>query len=233
MAQASNTDFRMTCQSQVGFLDSLMYREFLRSKNFSVGEELDQFGGVLVERYTSLLQAGKWDGLSHKVSAFRAMVPSGSDNKASQGKHKYKSFPEWFDAQTCGRKGCGGRHPTAYHDDLEARDRPRPSKPSGNNRGGPRERKSQFQGNSTSQQRQNRRAPKWKSKADERNFQKKVYQASLEHLDDDDKELFAHLAGDSADEDEGFASAVEGDEEEDDSEVVANVASSLDALLNW
>jgi hypothetical protein len=86
MAQASNTDFRMTCQSQVGFLDSLMYREFLRSKNFSVGEELDQFGGVLVERYTSLLQAGKWDGLSHKFSAFRAMVPSGSDNKASQGK---------------------------------------------------------------------------------------------------------------------------------------------------
>jgi hypothetical protein len=78
-----------------------------------------------------------------------------------------------------------------------------------------------------------RDAPHFKSSQDQRKFQKKVYNAALEHLDEEDHELFAHFAGDSDNEPEGEDYAGDSGETDDaEDDAMVNAAISLDMLLN-
>jgi hypothetical protein len=227
MKHASSEEFQGTCSSQLGILDTVMYKSWKRVECPTMEMELDVLGDTLKERFVALSQNKEWTGASHKVGTFKTELAQKAEVTGSNGKGRLP-WTEWWDSQVCKVKHCGGKHPTSYHNNLEARDRPQPSpnpnrarsfrKPTGNRQPG----------------KQNQQTPRFKNKESEQSFRKKVYNVVLESFVDEDHDLFAHLAGAAEDDTAGFESAVEEEEvEEVDTEVMANAAISLDQLLNW
>jgi hypothetical protein len=232
MKQASSEEFQGTCTSQLGMLDTVMYKDWKRRECPSAVVELDILGDTLTERFTAISEKREWTGVSHKVGAFKAELAQKAEvvSSSSTGRTGRLPFQQWFDSQTCKVPHCGGKHPTKYHNDLEARERPPPPLI---RRNGTNNRKPVH--NRQSSNRQNPRTPRFKSNESEKSFRKKVYNAVCEAFVDEDHELFAHLAGGTEEDgDEGFESAVEEVEvEEAEDGMMANAAISLDQLLNW
>jgi hypothetical protein len=134
MKHASNEEFQGVCTSQLGFLDSVMYQDWAKNRSSKL-VQLDSFASTLLTSYTSLELSLEWTGAKHKASAFKASISPSTEtsantvestNATTSANAPKKSFKEWWDSCVCEKKGCGGKHPTRYHNDLEARDRPRP-----------------------------------------------------------------------------------------------------------
>jgi hypothetical protein len=229
MKHASSEEFQGTCSSQLGILDTVMYKSWKRVKCPTIEMELDVLGDTLKERFVALSQNKEWTGASHKVGAFKTELAQKAEVTGSNGKGRLP-WTEWWDSQVCKVKNCGGKHPTSYHNNLDARDRQQPAPASNRARTF-----RKLTGNTGNHQpsKQNQRTPRFKNKDSEKSFRQKVYNVVLESFVDEDHELFAHLAGEEEDE-AGFESAVEEVEmDEADTEVMANAAISLDQLLNW
>jgi hypothetical protein len=246
LSHASNKDFGKLCDSQLGILDSMMYQRQLLTDKTTPAQEVDEFGSVVVRRFTSMNQSMEWSGINHKGSVYRALLlPPDSKQALVVDKFKVKGklpFKEWWDTETCELPGCGGKHPTKYHYDLDARDRsycerhPRPNREN---------RAEKFCNNSNQHRNQRDRRDKHvtfksdeaksKFKSELRQAKRKVHQALIENVVEEDHDLFANIAGDDAD--EGFESAVEeiDGSEAGDGEINARAHAtiSIDALLNW
>jgi hypothetical protein len=244
LSHASNKEFEKLCDSQLGILDSVLYqRQRLADKTTPV-QEVDEFGSVVVARFTSMNQSMEWSGISHKGSVYRASLVSPDSNQAfvvdkSKGKLPFK---EYWDNSICELPGCGGKHPTRYHNNLEARNqsyRERNPRPNSENR-------AEKHGGKSNQHRsqRDRRDKRVTFKSDEakskfkselRQAKHKVHQAIMDNVVEEDQKLFANIAGDDGD--EGFESAVEeiegSEAEEDEVEAWAHATISIDALLNW
>jgi hypothetical protein len=74
LSQASNKDFGKLCNSQLGILDSMMYQRQLLMDKTTPAQEVDEFGSVVVRRFTSMNQSMEWSGINHKGSVYRALL---------------------------------------------------------------------------------------------------------------------------------------------------------------
>jgi hypothetical protein len=250
MSKCSTQEFVDVCNVNIAALSTTHYRAYVRSARLTKLQELDDVAGSLLERYLALSQtAGGWKGSLHKSSTFKAslMTAAGSEVANAVEKSDKLSFTEWFDKQICAKKYCGGRHPTNYHNNLEARDRPRQE------RGRPRQSQDRYgrsnsfsrngrSGNGRSRDRNDRRVdqsvsrqPQFKDEGSKQRFKKKVYQAAMEEFKSSSHDLFAHLAADDdsdSDEYEDAVDKMDGDGGADESTEYLNAAISLDMLLN-
>jgi hypothetical protein len=235
LSKASNAEFAALCSSQLGFLKSPVYGPWARSLPSKLAE-VDQFAQTMLGQYQAMKVNGTWSGASHKASAFKATALVTATTKQQGGR---KSFAEWWDEQICEVPNCGGKHPTKWHNDLGRRDRPNPSQRLGSNR------RDRIQGRDGNR-RQNSlpantnsrgRNPRFKSPQAKNRFRQQVHQAALENFEEEDHDIFAHLAGnDDVDEDdviEDAGDAAEAEVENEDADLQANAAISLDQLLNW
>jgi hypothetical protein len=244
LSKASNSEFQTLCQTQSGILDTVIYKRQVLADKITPAQEVDEFAGIVVGRFTSLSLDMAWSGHAHKGSVFKASLskpPTEGAFVTDNSKDKLP-FKEWWDQQVCALKGCGGRHPTKYHNDLGARERPysqRNSRPNKNNRMENRTR-GNFQ-NSRRDQRDRKvsfksDAAKSKFKEQYRESKQRIYQALAEAVTDEDREFLVNLADGDGDEDEGFESAVEevaDDDNDEDEDAMAHAAISIDSLLNW
>lgn len=133
------------------------YHAFNRGGEVSASELLDQldlFHVKLTAKYRSLLKAKEWTAAvtpSSSSGGYKAALvnrqQTGNSHRGqpsnSQLLRPDPKWQAWFDSRICEKdvngKPCGGNHPTKYHDDLGARNRPyRPSigKELPRNRGG-------------------------------------------------------------------------------------------------
>jgi hypothetical protein len=126
LSHASNKDFEKLCDSQLCILDSVMYQRQLLADKTTPAQEVNEFGSVVVKRFTSMNQSMEWSGINHKGSVYRAsLLPPDSNQVFVADKSKGRlPFKQWCDTKTCELPGCGGKHPTKYHDDLGVRDHP-------------------------------------------------------------------------------------------------------------
>lgn len=245
MGKSTTQEFVDVCNVNAAALNTTHYRAYVRQAKLTNLQELDDIASSLTERYTALSQTvGGWKGVAHKASVFKAsLVASNSSEFANAAERSDKlPFTEWWDKQVCTRKYCGGRHPTNYHDDLGARDRPRSergrtstyngrgvrsnssSRPPRNGRG------------DRSVERPTSRQPQFKNDGAKQRFKKKVYKAALEEFKPSSHDLFAHLAGDDGSDSDEFEDAVDKidvDEGAEESTEYLNAAISLDMLLNY
>lgn len=243
LSNADCKDFHDTCVSQIGMLSNHIYRKMVRDDGGSERSELDEFCSTVVERYNSLVQVGEWGkAASHKATTFKATLLGKQEtalttSTTQSGAKPKLSFEEWWKSSKCSVENCGGSHPTKYHNDLGALNR-RTKRAGSNNRkedtrGG--FKRTQDRRSSRTREANRRDPPKFKSNEARTRFRQQVHQAALEAFDEDDHELFAHLAG--GDDDDGeYESAVEslkGDEDAEEEEAMAHAAISMDALLNW
>ena len=205
MAKSSCEKFNGSVNAAIGLHGNHLYKQLLTTKKSGSNlSELQDLIQSFSARYLSLRQTNEWTGVNHKASK-----SSNSAFKAQFSNRKEFDFKAWFDSKICGT--CGKNHPTKYHNDLGARDRERPTRPSSRNgrdngrsfsgdrsasrdRGFPRNRGS-------SQERKGNRIPKFKSPQSQQSFRRAVHQAAIEHVDQSDLELFAHLAGNDSGDD--------------------------------
>lgn len=237
------------CDASIAALSTPHYRAYLRQENMSSLQELDDVASSLAERHEALTKSSKWMGVSHKASVYRATLALATES-ANAAEHL--PWKEYWDNSVCKRKNCGGRHPTNYHDDLGARDRPR-----NDERGRPcnsTECQVQNRGNQTprsysssrrqqqnqrpgkySSDKSNSRQPKFIDEGAKQRFKKKIYQAALEEFEPSSHDLFAHLAGDDDSDSQDFEDAmdkIDGDSGADETTEYLNAAIGLDMLLN-
>lgn len=237
MSHASHDEFAATCKSSIGFIDSPAYKYWAKDMPSDLAI-LDEFSSTLVDKFSKSEVSLAWTGASHKASAFRASFEQSSsqDKPSSNQGNKEKTWEEWWDSSICQIKGCGGAHPTRYHNNLEARYR-RNNRPNNSRRLKHQESRgfnarSAPKSNSKSEQ----RLPKFKSDNARNKFKKQIYAAAQEAIEEDDLELFANFAGDSDDESDAFVDADDGVDEGSasiDPQEVVNAAISLDMLLNY
>ena len=105
LSHASNKDFGKLCDSQLGILDSMMYQRQLLTDKTTPAQEVDEFGSVVVRRFTSMNQSMEWSSINHKGSVYRAsLLPPDSKQALVVDKSKVKGklpFKEWWDTETC------------------------------------------------------------------------------------------------------------------------------------
>ena len=238
MQQASCEDFKRMADTQFGFYGTTPYQMWKQAFGGDRAE-LDAFGETFLTEYNSLTQGSKWSGFGHSASSFKASITGTTAATAtdlSDKKEDYtnmNSFQRWWKSETCQRKHCGGNHPTKYHDNLELFDRPR-SRPGNRDR----DRRNRARNKSTDRksdgQKSSRPQPRFKSDAHRKKYEKYIHKAALECVEEDDQELFAHLAGNVSESD----SDSKGNDSDSDGEASAadehaNAAAiSLDMLLN-
>ena len=212
----------------------MVHKAYKEMKKITDLSELDQFVSSLKTVYNGILQRQEWTGLQHKGSAFKASLYNVSTPKApSKSVEKPRlPFPQWWDTQVCQLPGCGGKHPTKFHHDLEARNRPRNvRRPSSNYR------KQQDKGNTE------KRTPRFKSDEAKTKYRKQmkgyqhgIHQASIEAFVEEDHDLVAHLADEKEVEsevEEVNVGEVDEDDEETDGETEAMVNAAISSMLNW
>ena len=233
-ANASNKEFADHCNAQIGIYESTMYRRYRDMYPSSPLSELDEFANNVNERFNALNQSGKWSGASHKASVFKATIMKNANPSSSQSKGRRTRFGSYY------RKSNQEDKDGSSH----KQNRRQPAKPSTSN-----------------QLPVPRRSPTFKSDAAKTRFRKvtddakqrirkardearqNVYEASIECFEDDDHDLFAHLAGDDDDEeveeavnvgdieDDGGIGDV--DHDDDEEEAMAHAAITIDSLLNY
>jgi hypothetical protein len=243
LSQASNKEFQTLCHTQTGILDTVFYKRQLLSDKTTPAQEVDEFATIVVGRYSSLNLDMEWSGLNHKGSVFKAsLVPAGTQGAFVADKPKAElPFTEWWDQQTCKLEGCGGRHPTRYHNDLGARNRPRGrfqrdkrDRDRPGSRSGTPGRRDQRDRNQRSVTFKSDEA-KAKFRDQYRQAKHRIHQALADAIVDEDKDLMVNLAGD--DDDDGFESAKEEledkNDDDDEAQAMAHAAMSIDSLLNW
>ena len=219
------------------FLSSPMYEEWAQKKVNKL-EVLNHMSGSLMKMYTAKLQAVEWAGISHKASAFKVQLQAPTVALQATEQMSSNCYQKWWDSQICELPGCGGKHPTKFHYDLEARDRPRsanvklygnhPSKSQPKNETSTHQKTVRFK-SATNQQQQ---CPRFKSDSDRNKFQKLVHKAALDYVVKEDHDLVANLAGGDVEEEsqEEFEDAMQSEAE---LEAEALAAMSIESLLNW
>ena len=110
MSKASNEEFKLLCNSQLGFIQSSWYKKLYREA--SILTQLSEVGSTLADKYLALKTSNQWTGADNQGSVFRSALVARA--------HRYASYQEWWDNQSC--DVCGKPHPTKYHDNLGARD---------------------------------------------------------------------------------------------------------------
>lgn len=209
--------------------------------------QLNIFVTKLTARYRALLAGKKWPAAaSSPVGGYNAQARLTSQNNGGDLVQPSPRWQQWFDRQYCPDCKRVG-HPQKYCKDRGARNRPyRPSSNRSN---------SSFIRSKRNDPRNNpnsnltNRKPTFKTSRKE--FNKAVHKAWLEHIEESDHDLVAHLAGADndkgddepemyvnvagADDDNGTDES--GDGEGNDNEDEANVLQALAAAglesLNW
>lgn len=110
MSKASNEEFKLLCNSQIGFIQSAWYKKLYRD-HVSVLNQLSEVGSTLGDKYLALKTDNKWSSANNLGSAFAAALLARA--------HRYATYEDWWDHQLCDL--CGKPHPTKYHDNLGAR----------------------------------------------------------------------------------------------------------------
>jgi hypothetical protein len=244
MAHASNKKFIKVCDTQLGFIDSVFYSSWSRDRPSKL-VELDEMASTLLERYMLLDLGMEWSGANHKASAFKASLSptqtalpaqtnnSDTTNTKSPPNPSRARFLQWWDNSTCEVKNCGGKHPTKFHDDLGARDR-QVRWVSSSRRALGDERRDKHHRDKRDKNSFRPKSPRFKNDADQKKFNKKVYEAALEFVEEDDQEMFAHLAGGSDSEGGSVGdAALDLGDNDDDAQEEVHAAIGLDMLLNY
>ena len=159
MAKCTNEEFQTVCNAQIGVISTPVYKDYLcchvgASTDDSVLTRLPKFYSILLSKFQGLKTNQEWVNGSTKESSFVSKPHDGvkshnSRDPSSWQKNTSSRVPQaareqplvgssdtwkkWFDSRECGI--CGGSHPTQYHDDLGARDRPKPTRPGTDRRG--------------------------------------------------------------------------------------------------
>ena len=232
MQHASCADFKRMADTQFGFYGTTPYQMWKQAFGGDRAE-LDAFGETFLTEYNALTQGSKWSGFGHNASSFKASATGTaatatdlSEKKEVQG--NLNSFQRWWKSETCQRKNCGGNHPTKFHDNLDLFDRPR-SRPGNRDR----DRRNRSRDDKKSDgKKSSRPQPRFKSSAHRKKYEKYVHKAALECVEEEDQDLFAHLAGNDSDSDSKSGNS----DSDGDTSIVdehANAAAiSLDMLLN-
>jgi hypothetical protein len=243
LSQASNKEFQTLCHTQTGILDTVFYKRQLLADKTTPAQEVDEFATIVVGRFNSLNLDMEWSGHTHKGSVFKVSLSQSSTQGAFVADKPKKELPfaEWWDQQTCKLEGCGGRHPTKYHNDLGAHNRPR-HRSQYDRRGQARPGRPGTPGRRDQRDR-NQRSITFKSdeakskfRSEYRQAKHRIHQALADAIVEEDQDLLVNLAGD--DEDDGFESAKEefddnNDGSDGEAEAMAHAAMSIDSLLNW
>ena len=204
-------------------------------------ELLEFLCGKLTTKYRGLLKAKKWLGAAKscvQAGGFKAEVPETLVHRQDGLAQPNPAWQAWWDKCVC--EICGDPHPTKYHNDLGARNRPyRPYN------------RTTLRPNRTSQNRTSQTSTKkslprdFKSPADEKKYKEVVHKAMIDYcLPCGDQGLSANVAAtdDNKVEDEpemyaNVAGEAEGDDDHDDNDDYAQAQAlammALDNLTNW
>ena len=210
-------------------------------------ELLEFLCGKLVTKYRGMLKAKKWLGAAKscvQAGGFKAEVPQTTARRQDGFVQPRPEWQAWWDRCVC--EICGDPHPTKYHNDLGARNRPyrpynrslpAPRQPSSSNRTPTL--------NRTSQTSTKKVLPKFKSSNDEEKYKQTVHKAMIDYcLPCGDQGLSANVAAtdDNKVEDEpemyaNIAGEAEGDDDHDDNDDYAQAQAlammALENLTNW
>ncbi|KAL3801556.1 hypothetical protein ACHAWO_001361 [Cyclotella atomus] len=174
MSKASNEEFKLLCNSQIGFIQSAWYKKLYR--DVSILSQLSEVGSTLGDKYLALKTSNQWSGVNNLGSAFASALLARS--------HRYATYEDWWDHQVC--EICGKPHPTKYHDNLGART----NKDLCNARTKAR---TVTNVSKPAVQQSPRRRFRFKSNSDKQKFKAAVHQAMMENCDaasDSDGETF-------------------------------------------
>lgn len=110
MSKASNKEFKLLFNFQIGFIQSSWYKKLYREA--SILTQLSEFGSTLGDEYLALKTLNQLTSADNQGSVFCSALFACA--------HCFASDQEWWDNQSC--DVCGKTHPTKYHDTLSARD---------------------------------------------------------------------------------------------------------------
>ncbi|KAL3764830.1 hypothetical protein ACHAWO_006014 [Cyclotella atomus] len=173
MSKASNEEFKLLCNSQIGFVQSAWYKKIYRDA--STTRQLSELAATLNDKYLALKTSKQWSGADSLGSAFNALVARA---------HRYPTYEKWWDNQKCDI--CHKSHPTKYHDNLGARDNK-------DLRTARTKARTVTDASKPAAQQTAQRRFRFKSNEEKKKFKAAVHQAMLDHCDaasDSDDETF-------------------------------------------
>ena len=201
--------------------------------------------GKMVTKYRAMVKAKQWVATASSSLTAGGFKASTTDTSLETPRHQEglaQPNPEWqawWDRCVCDI--CGNPHPTKYHHDQGARNRPyRP-----NHRGNPsrsaRPPSNRTPSNRTPQTPNAKALPQFKSAGDKEKYNQVVHKAMIDYcLPCGDSDLSANIAAGTNNNDDNepdmyanVAREAEGDDDDDDEEVREKEMANALALMAW